>query len=217
MADLTLRQMCQSRLWCSAHKRDDFELSAHTSFLCYMLELPRYGLVFDTILLLPHILPFVRRVHSPDEEAEEFKRYHKNIWETFGGESTSKSASRLGTTECNSSAAEVNNTIKCKPVETGLQSVLRLLNNGVCFFRSQILCEFYIHSTVILKFNCWLISLWARLARFTNRRNCWYCINGKRSQWTDRWLLHSQCFMGVDRVGFPTNFLASWLLLENVR
>ncbi len=73
MADLTLRQMRQSRLWCSAHKRDDFELSAHTSFLCYMLELPRYGLVFDTILLLPHILPLIRRVHSPDEEAREFK------------------------------------------------------------------------------------------------------------------------------------------------
>lgn len=133
--------MCQSRLWCSAHKRD-FELSAHTSFLCYMLELPRYGLVFDTILLLPHILPLVRRVHSPDEEAGEFKRYHKKIWETFGGESTSKSASSFGTTECNSSMAEVNNIIKCKPVDMDLQWVLRLLNNGVCFFRCQILCDF---------------------------------------------------------------------------
>jgi len=44
-----------------------------------MLELPRYGLDFDTILLLPHILPLVRLVHSPDDEAEEFKRYHKKI------------------------------------------------------------------------------------------------------------------------------------------
>lgn len=69
------------------------------------------------------------------------QRYHKKIWVTFSGESTSKSASKFATTECNSCVPEVNNIIKCKPVEMGIQWFLRLLNNGVCFLRSQILCD----------------------------------------------------------------------------
>lgn len=85
-----------------------------------MLELPRYGLDFDTILLLPHILPLILRVHSPDDEVKEFKGITKRFERLSVAnqhQSQHQSLPRLSA----SSVPEVNNIIKCKPVEMDLQ------------------------------------------------------------------------------------------------